>query len=254
MHVRYINSHFLDYETKYQTISKKEIEKYFDCKKENTTFSIMYPGGRNQIGIQIPFVLNESVASLAGLMPDGSLIKDLRRIYFHQKKDFAKITLFNDLILNLFHPPNKIFTRLDRGTHVIYVNSTTLASFFYHLLKIPKSDEQMRVPPWVFNSPLSVKIAYLREAFAMEGTILKSLYEIRFITKDEFFANDIQKLLAQVKIISLVRERIGGTHRTLQYRVSIYGKENLLKFNSIGFSLAFHKERYNALLKKYRKK
>lgn len=45
----------------------------------------------NTITINLPFVLDENVAMLAGMMPDGSLIKDLRRIYFTQKKDLRKI-------------------------------------------------------------------------------------------------------------------------------------------------------------------
>jgi len=185
-------------------------------------------------------------------MPDGSLIKDLRRIYFHQKKDYSKIILFRKLIRLLFKPKNKIFTVNDRGTFKTYINSKTLAFFFYFIMGVPKSDEQMRVPSWIFKSPHSVKIAYLREAFSMEGTILKKLTEIRFITKDELFAKDVQELLSEVGIKSFVRPRIGGTHRTRQYRISIYRKENFAIFKNIGWSTDFHKRRFRKLCVKYR--
>lgn len=197
------------------------------------------------------FKLNEDAASLAGLMPDGSLIKDLMRIYFHQKKDKRKIYLFKNLLLKLFRPENRIFIRNNRGSWDVYTNSQTLAIFFYKILKIPKSDEQMRVPKWIFDSPRKVKIAYLKQAFDMEGTIVKALCEIRFITKDHKFALDINRLLAHVGIKSFVKERIGGTYNTLQYRVSIYRKENFQKFKEIGFSVKFNRNRFKKIVKKY---
>lgn len=184
-------------------------------------------------------------------MPDGSLIRDLERIYFHQDKDDSKLDLFATLLKKLFSPKSVILRGKNSKGKRVYLNSKVLARFFYYVLQIPKSDEQMRVPPWVFVSPYSVKITYLREAFAMEGTILKKLYEIRFITQDKDFAFDIQKLLASIGITSHVKPRIGGIRKTLQYRLSIYRKENFIKFKDIGFSLDFHKERFNRLLLKY---
>jgi len=102
-----------------------------------------------------------------------------------------------------------------------------------------------------FFSPDSVKRAYLREVFAMEGTIFKSLSEIRLISKDYNFAFDIKKLLEDLGIKSFLKERIGGTHRTLQYRVSIYRKENFEKFKEIGVSTPLHKERFKLICEKY---
>ncbi|HJX06346.1 MAG TPA: LAGLIDADG family homing endonuclease [Candidatus Nanoarchaeia archaeon] len=236
---------------KYKSISLNAINKYFEVTKENCLFKLRYGRAFNGIWIRIPFRLDEDVAALAGLMPDGSLIKDLMRIYFHQGKDYSKIILFTNLIKKLFHPQNRIFTKKDRRGFQAYTNSQTLAIFFYKILKIPKSDEQMRVPQWIFQSPKSVKIAYLREAFAMEGTILKKLSEIRFITKDYLFAKDIQKLLKQIRIEAIVKPRIGGTHRTRQYRISIYRIKNFALFKEIGFSTEFHKERFRRLCSKY---
>ena len=69
-------------------------------------------------------------------MPDGSLIRDLMRVFFYQKKDLTKIKLFNDKIIKLFSPTIKLFQRIDHsgGIH-IYVNSKTLAWFFYYIIK-----------------------------------------------------------------------------------------------------------------------
>ncbi len=239
-------------ETTYKTIQPRELNNDFELLSEEEEFvTLKRLRGRNTIKVSSPFVFDEDVARLAGMMPDGSLIKDLRRIYFHQWKDLSKLYLFYDLLIKKFSPNNRIFIAKGKSDYRTYINSTTLANFFYYVLKIPKSDEQMNVPPWVFNSPDSVKYAYLREAFAMEGTILKKLHEIRFITKDHLFAISIKKLLKSVNIDSHITERIGGTPPTLQYRVSIYRKENFERFCNIGFSLPFHQERFKQLLIKY---
>lgn len=237
---------------KYVRINRKNLERYFTISKVNDKeFKVRIPHGENSIKIGIPFTLNENIATLAGLMPDGSLIKDLRRIYFTQKKDVSKIYLFRDLLFTIFSPSNRIFVREHKNAFETYTNSKTLAHFFYHILDIRKSDQETRIPNWVFNSPISVKYAYLRAAFDMEAYMSKKLYEIRFITVDKNYAYDLKKLLESVNIVSIVKTRIGGTHKTIQYRISIYGKGNIKEFSKIGFSIQMHKERLEMALAKY---
>ncbi len=205
----------------------------------------------NTITINLPFVLDENVAMLAGMMPDGSLIKDLRRIYFTQKKDLRKIEQFKFLLEHLFHPNNKIFIRNGHNAMEAYTNSTVLVHFLHQILDFKKSDEEMHIPKWIFDSPDSVKRVYIQEAFSMEGTIFKSLKELRYITKDLNCALDLQALLNSLGIKSFVRERVAGTPKTIQYRISIYRKENFQKFKDIGFTLPMHQERFKLICKKY---
>ena len=179
---------------KLKAITKNDLENYFKIKQKYNKFSLNISNLTKPIFIKLPFILNEDVASLVGLMPDGSLIRDLMRIYFSQKKDDSKIELFNDLILKLFSNKMILFRKIDnRGGKQIYINSKTLAWFFYYILKVPKSDERVRIPSWVFDSPDNIKVEYLKQAFDMEGTILKKLMEIRFVSKHELFAKDIQR-------------------------------------------------------------
>lgn len=217
----------------------------------NGYFILKLKSCHNFIKIKLPFVLDERVAALAGMMPDGSLTKDLRRIFFSQKKDMKKHVLFRSLLLELFNPNNTIFFKNSNGTPDTYINSTVLGHFLHRVLDFRKSDEEMRVPRWVFDSPDSVKREYLKEAFAMEGTVTKALTEIRFITKDHSYGQDIQNLLLSLEIHSFLRERIGGTHNTLQYRVSIYRGENFEKFKEIGFTVPMHVERFKLICQKY---
>jgi len=188
---------------------------------------------------------------LAGMMPDGSLIKDLRRIYFTQKKDFRKIEQFKFLVEKAFRPNNKVFIREGHNAFEAYTDSTVLVHFLHYVLDFKKSNEAIRILQWIFNSPDSVKRAYIKEAFSMEGTIFKSLKELRYITKDHNYALDLQQLLLSLGINSFVRERIAGTPKTIQYRISVYRKENFEKFKEIGFTLPMHVERFQLICKKY---
>lgn len=234
----------------YRKITKEKLTR-FQVVKEGEKYSLSFSNCKNKILVKLPFVLNEKVATLAGMMPDGSLIKDLRRIYFSQKKDYNKNLLFRDLILELFSPNNKVFIRWEHNVYETYTNSTVLAHFLHHILDFKKSDEKIRIPLWVFNSPYPVKRAYLREAFAMEGTIFGSLKEIRLISKHQEYALDIKNLLSSLHINSFVKERIAGTPKTIQYRVSIYRKENFEKFKLIGFTVPLHVQRFDLICKKY---
>jgi len=237
---------------KYIRVPSKKIKKVFIVKRNKDYLTLRYQNAKNSIKLKNPILLTEDFARIAGMMPDGSLIKDLMRIYFHQKKEPKKLKQFAYLIKKLFSPESVVLYKENETDKQVYINSQTLARFFYHILQIPKSDEQMRVPKWVFNSLVSVKQAYLKEAFAMEGTILKSLYEIRFITKDKKFAHDIKILLSTLSIQSHITERMAGTPIGLQYRVSIYRKENFIEFKDIGFDTKLHKKRFKRLLRNYK--
>ncbi|MFH1682810.1 MAG: LAGLIDADG family homing endonuclease [Candidatus Woesearchaeota archaeon] len=113
-----------------------------------------------------------------------------------------------------------------------------------------KSDQETRIPIWVFDSPNSVKRAYLREAFAMEGTVRQSLREITFAAKSYNFCLDIKNLLASLNINSFLKKKAGGTYGGM-YRVSVYRKENFEKFKEIGFTAPLHVERFDLICKKY---
>ena len=229
------------------------MEDYFIInKQEKGKYSLNLSNLTKPIVVKIPFLLNEDAAILAGLMPDGSLIKDLMRVYFHQKKDLSKIELFDKTIKKLFSKDIILFRRIDnRGATQIYINSRTLANFFYYILQIPKSDEEMRVPNWILKSLKKVKIAYIREAFDMEGTILKKLTEIRFVSKHKKFAMNLKKLLSTLCIESHLTFTPRPSQSSGQYRVSIYKKENFKRFKEIGFRIPFLKNRFLQLSNKY---
>ncbi len=236
----------------YKAVSENELKNYFMIKKQGEIFNLKVSNHCKPIFVKLPFIFNEEVASLAGLMPDGSLIRDLMRIYFTQKKDLRKIELFDNLIKKLFSSEIKIFKKIDiRGATNSYINSKTLAYFFYFILNVSKSDQQQKVPYWVFTSSRNVKITYLKQIFDMEGTISKRLTEIRFVSKDELFIQDVKKLLSLVEIGSHVTFAPRVKQKSGQYRLSIYRRENFEKFKDIGFRIPFLHNRFQALISKY---
>jgi intein/homing endonuclease len=110
----------------------------------------------------------------------------------------------------------------------------------------------MRTPRWIFNSSKNVKIAYLKEAFDMEGTILRNLKEIRFVSKDKEFVEDIKRLLSSLSINASITYAPRYNQKSGQYRVSVYGKSKFIKFKLIGFGIPFLNKRFKQLLEKYK--
>ncbi len=235
----------------YQRIFLEDLNSTFQIRKIRELYELKTNNRDKPINIKLPFSLNEDVATFAGMFPDGSIIKDLKRIYFTQKKDDRQIRLFGRLLKKLFRPKSKIFFREGHNAKEVFINSQTLAIFCYKILGMNKSDEEMRVPRWVYNSKKSVIRSYLKQAFNAEAYVAKNLREIRFITKDHNYAQDLQKLLLLIDINSKIQPRIGGggIRPQLQYRLSIYGKENFRKFKDVGFSIPLHKKRLEKMTK-----
>lgn len=66
-------------------------------------------------------------------------------------KEIRKIEQFKSLIEILFKPNNKIFIREGHNAFETYTNSTMLVHFLHHILDFKKSDEEIRIPLWIFN-------------------------------------------------------------------------------------------------------
>jgi intein/homing endonuclease len=239
----------------YIQINEEDIPDMFEIEKVGDKFKIKFSRSK-PIFIKLPFILDEKVATLAGLMPDGSLIKDLMRIYFGQKKYISKVYLFIDLLKELFNPESTLLIRkAHKGGLDGYTNSQTLCKFLYFVLNFTKSDEEFKIPKWVFESPRSVKITYIREAFAMEGCVEKWPRKIiTLVNKPPHLPYGLQKMLLLFGIKATVKTRIGGLKPQLQYKLFISGRENLMKFQEIGFTYQQHKERFKRIINFYENK
>ncbi|MEW6222259.1 MAG: hypothetical protein AB1476_02905 [Candidatus Hadarchaeota archaeon] len=94
---------------------------------------------RNGIVVSVPFSLDEKVALLVGMMPDGSIPKDINSVMFSQKKDPTKIIVFKDLLQELFGIQH-VRTWIDKtGTTILQVANKTLATFMHDFFGVPTS-------------------------------------------------------------------------------------------------------------------
>jgi len=239
----------------YYFVSSDQLRKHFQVIEINHSLtSLGLYHCPKPIIISNPFYLDERVATLVGLLPDGCVVKDLMRIDFAQKKDLTKVDLFEDSLISIFSSVCNPLRRLDKsdGTLHSYTNSKVLAHFIHYVLDVSKSDQPTKIPSWIFNSPRNVRLSYLQQAWDMEGTILKKLREIRFAVRDKGFATDMQKLLLTFEIDSHLTFAPRPYMSSDQYRISIYRKENFERFKEIGFRIPFLKYRFQQLCNKYK--
>ena len=210
---------------------------------------------RNNIAANIPFILNEKVAKLVGMMPDGSIVKTLTSVMFSQKKEPAKIDQFRELLQELFDI-NHVRTWIDNtGTTILQAANKPLAIFIHNYLGVPTSIETYRVPQWIVKSPQSVVKTYVSEVFAMEGSVCDPTTgkkEVRLHSCDLSFMKDMQNLLEKRLDIksSIFTYHIKGYGS--KYYLRIGKKENLLKLRDIGIALVTHQRRLESVCDSYK--
>jgi len=210
-------------------------------KKDNST---------NSVVIDFPFIYDHEISMLCGMMPGGSLTRDLMRIFFDQKKDKKKPVVFGKIIEKRFRPESKIHFRVgNHGTSQVYINSKTLSHFFYYILGLSKSDEDFKIPEFMFESSLETKRTFLRELFAMEGTVLKPdrHSEVRLHNTSKILMSQTKELLREFNIKCRIKAR---SDKPNVYRLFING-DNALRFAiSIGSNYSLHSDRLKKLLKR----
>ncbi len=206
--------------------------------------------------INFPLYLNEELAKIAAMILDGSVSKNLMRCSFAQKKDKSKVTEFSNIIKRRFSINDSFSIHKGSGTHEISYSRKAFVSFLYHCLNIHKSDEKARIPYWIWKSPRSVIIEYLRYAFAMEGSVSSYLRanEVKFHSTDLQYMRDLKNLL---------KNKFDITSKIHKYYIKGYGwkyflyfqdKENIIKFMEIGFALQSHQQRLEEIVGSFKNK
>lgn len=186
---------------------------------------------------------------------DGSLSKNLSGVMFCQKKDKNKVKEFSDIMIKLFDV-SPIFREEKNKTPVVTVGNKTLGFFLNKCLDIHKSDEDARIPSWIWNSPKSVIIEYLRYAFAMEGSISHHLKG----SEIKFHSVCLPHLL---ELSILLKSKFDINSSIQKYYIKGYGwkyylyfgkKEEIIKFQEIGFALESHQKRLIELINSFKNK
>lgn len=232
---------------KYCKITKKDLPNIFEIINNN-----IYLKNSKALPFKIdfPLKLDESLAKISAMILDGCLTKNLNSCIFSQKKDKIKTIEFFDIIKNLFNISGKFSTHKPTKTAIVTYSRKAFVSFLYYCLNIHKSDESARIPKWIWVSPKLVVKEYLRYAFAMEGSIKHYLKasEIRFHSVDFEYIIDLKKIL---------KDKFDITSKIYRYYIKNYGwkyylyfcdKNNIIKFNNIGFALKSHQRRLEKLI------
>lgn len=232
---------------KYLKINKQQINNNFFIKKN---LIYLKNSTARPIQIKFPFYLDEDLAKLSAMVLDGSLSKKLSSVMFSQKKDEQLVHIFNSIIQDKFNIKGSYYRHKDTDTLRITFSSKTLATFFNRVLDTHKSDEDARIPKWIWNSPRSVIIEYLKYAYSMEGSIynylkgseikfhsvcLPHIKELKLILKDKF---DINSNIQKYYIVNY----------GWKYYLTFSKQEEIIKFKEIGFAINPHQKRLLQLL------
>ncbi len=237
----------------YIYLNKEEVTNYFTIEGNRLSLkdSIAKP-----IKINLPFKIDENVAKISAMLLDGSLNKNLSGVMFSQKKDKNKVTEFSKIVKEYFGLVGRFSIRSDTGTSIVTISSKTLSTFLHKSLGLSKSDEPTRIPLWVWNSPKSVVIEYLRYAYAMEGSINhpSKAAEIRFHSVSLPYIKDLKKLLFEKFKIDSKIQRYYIKDYGWKYFLYFCSRKNIIKFKDIGFALKSHQDRLEKVSSSFKNK
>ena len=239
------------FKSSYVYINRKDLVNFF--KIENNEL-LLNSRKSKKIKIHLPFKIDEDTAKLAAMLLDGSLDKNLYSIMFCQKKDKNKVKEFSNITKKLFGVKSKY--RLFNNTPGVTLSCKVLGLFLHKYLDFSKADEITRIPVWIWNSPKSVVIEYLRYAFAMEASISHYLKgpEIKFHSVDLPYLEELKELLKEKFEVDSTIHRYNVKDYGWKYYSYITNKNAITKFQEIGFALKTHQARLDKLVSSFKNK
>ena len=236
----------------YIYLNKEDLITFFEIK--GNTLSLASKIAK-PIKVKIPFKIDENVAKLSAMLLDGSLNRNLSNLMFCQKKDKNKVKEFKNIVRRLFGLKSKdrIFNNDSPG---VVANSKALGVFLHKCLGLHKSNEPARIPSWILKSPPSVTLAYLRYAFAMEGSVSSYIKgpEIKFHSVDLPYLEDLRSLLKNKFDINSIIQKYYIDNYGWKYYLSITNQREIVKFQEIGFALKSHQTKLEKLTSHFKDK
>lgn len=229
------------------------------------------------IGLKNPklpfnFKNKETARIIAGILGDGSISRNLLVDYHNQQKILIKL---------ISESGKKVFGDIDEkiylkkcGTYQLHWPKI-IGIFLFHLGLYPgyKVITNQNIPPVIMSSNKDIKKMFIRQFFNDEGNV--RLKDRRLQVKQTIVCNkpkniiknnlnkyspnvlkDIQKLLSELSVqskISLAAYRKTRDSVKTDWELSIYGKENLEKFQKfINFDLNYKRTLLDKALKSYK--
>jgi SpoVK/Ycf46/Vps4 family AAA+-type ATPase len=180
------------------------------ARKENEK---IYPIKENYF-ITFPNIIDENLAKLLGIIISDGNLENYRANIFGETADTA-LKLSNELfLLN-----NKTF--IEQGNKRLDIHSRAIVKFLNEYFGIPvgKKSYIVKIPEQIFNSPNSVKAAFLAGLFEGDGSVGN---DIRFNSKSKELSYGISRLLLSLGIFSRMKEyevysiKIGGGYESFE--------------------------------------
>ncbi len=232
----------------YLSISLKDIPPQFEFKDGKL---YLRDSCAKPITLTFPLVLDEELARISAMLLDGCIYSNLAGLMFCQKKDKTKIQEFATVIEKKFGIKGRVSVQKPSEALVLAYGSKVLATFLHMVLDMHRTGPASTIPWWVWKSPKSVIIEYLRYAYAMEGSVrnFTKSNEVRFHSCDQLYMFDLQNLLNYY---------FGIVAKVTKYYVRGYGLKFYLTFekaeyvkifyNEIGFALESHQLRLKQII------
>ena len=179
--------------------------------------------------------INEELARVTGhLLCDGGIHineKEGKLRIFYVNNNSKLLHSFREDVKSIF-PGVKIYYRKreDRGDELWL--PTTIGSILFSLFDMYNCKFR-RVPKFIFNAKYNEKCAFLQAVFDDEGTISVEKYNIVLSVHNKELLTDFRNILQHIGINSSQIKLIVPKNRSRMYRFSIYGKNNILKFNEL---------------------
>jgi len=169
-----------------------EIEE-FAYKEDSKIYPI-----QNKYFIKLPKVLDENMAKFLGLLiSDGHLYDDGVNV-FGETSLIAKDNIEKALSIKTRISKVNDYLRLD-------IDSKPLAQFFNDYFKVPigKKSQIVRAPKQIFNSPKSVKAAFIAGLLEGDGGAIDKIY---VSSNSKFLIYDIINILLSMGILSAFKK------------------------------------------------
>jgi len=241
---------------------EKNIDLITSCK--NTNVGIKKPK------LPIDFTTKAGVRLISAIMGDGEINNQINVRYNNQNK--ALIDIILTCFKQVFGDVNyRLYLRLDKTYQLHFPKIVGLILLRIGLKPGYKSITNYGIPNFIFKLNNKKKSIFIRQFFNDEGNVrlkdrrlqIKQTLKVK-LNKNKLRSNpekyahrtliDIKKLLSDVGITSIIFLGNYRKHdRKADWELSIYGKENLEKFQQkIGFDLNYKNELLSKAIKSYK--
>ena len=202
-------------------------------------------GGRAGV-ITIPKYTSKELMEIYGYIAGDGWVDKFGVKIFNIDKKLKKRMSF--LFKKVFDIQSKVYIK-----NRIDWTSGALKEFFVRVFNLPqiKKSKNIRLPNFIYSCPDNEIAAFIKALFDCDAHISKSKSEIEITLASKYLIKSLMVLLLRFGIVSRYSETFkratnSKMKSTKYFKLSISGKDNLLKYQSnIGFNLNHKRLRLN---------